>query len=505
MIKKILIAGGGSAGWMTASLMAKEFPDLDITLVESNKKLTIGVGESTLGHINSYFKVLGLKDKDWMSSCDATYKNSIQFTDFYKLGHRFQYPFGDFHNNNGVDYHDFCKLINYYDDLTTKDMVEFFNLNSLLVRYNKQINKNILGFDPEYHVAYHMDAEKLGIFLKNFFCKNVKHVIGHIQFVGKSETGIDHIIVDGQKFSADLYFDCTGFSSVLMNAYSNENFYKPFKYLINDRAFVSRRNYSDENDQRQNIKNVTDCKGMKYGWKWTIPLWNKISRGYVFSSRFDNEEKIAEEFSNDTGDDDFRKIEFVSGYRKFSWYKNIVSIGLSSGFIEPLESTGLFTTHENLLRVLKILKLNDLEVNSIDKTIYNKSVERHLTGLSEFVSMHYALSRRTDSKYWKYVREKYDYNEMNNYIDFFISSAQNLGSIFYKKFDVNFLEGMLFILPGMGFLPTTKTDILSDNTNYYMLQEQRQKVFKDLKNRRQLVTTFEDNFDYIKRHIYDED
>ena len=304
-IKKVTIIGGGSSGWMTAAALSKLCPHLDVTLVESSKVGTIGVGESTLGHINKYFGLLGLKDEDWMAACNATYKNSIRFTNFRQNdGTFFEYPF-----SAGFDYTDKPNGIQSWSELSTlypeeygpSTFAEFVCTgNTMLAKYNKQTKDEqhlLRNFDFKYDTAYHMDAQLLGKYLKETIAipNGVTHIIGDVHSHKKDHLGniTDIMLTDATVLKSDLWIDCTGFRSVLLEGWMGSEF-RPFeKMLANNKAMACRLPYED---REKEMHNVTDCHALGNGWVWNIPLWNRIGTGYVYSSRFCTQEEAEKEF-----------------------------------------------------------------------------------------------------------------------------------------------------------------------------------------------------------------
>jgi tryptophan halogenase len=520
-IKSLVIVGGGSSGWMTAAALTYKFPQLNITLIESEKISTIGVGESTLGHINRFMNFLDIKDRDFMPYCQATYKNSIQFTDFYKKQYRFQYPFGkiltvpDFVSDNGEDLDMlinsrvhaqtpqefyFLKIL-YEKEISFNDFSRYFNFNSFLAEYNKQTDENIEGFNFKDDTAYHLDATKFGDYLKNTFCKNITHIQETVTDIKLFDEGIEYIKTNDKTIKADLFIDCSGFSSILIDKFDNP--YYNFKNLVNDGAIVAQTPNLDESDRRKNIRNVTDCKGMKEGWMWTIPLWNRTSNGYVYSSKFSDKETIEREFRtelNYTGD--IKHVKFKHGCRKKSWIKNVVSIGLSYGFIEPLESTGLFTTHDNILKLVELLGMHDLSINQIDKQIYNDSIWQSTNVLADFVAAHYAFSRRTDTEYWDYVTQKIDYECVDIKIPSISDDIRTMLS--HHDYDYQNIEGFAYILAGMHYSPTNYEYMKwTENVNDTKRWEKLKNNFKlILQRRKNIVSKLEDNYDFLKEKIY---
>lgn len=468
--KKVAIVGGGSSGWMTAAALAKLCPHLDITLIESEKVGTVGVGESTLGHINRYLGILGLKDEDWMKACNATYKNSIRFTNFREgKGESFEYPFID-----GYDFTDKHNGLNswgevatmYPDEFPPETFSEFYApVNTLLAKYNKETRddeKELRHYNFKTNTAYHMDAGLFGQWLKENIAipYGVKHVYDELHSYRKDTFGnITQVFtVKGDIYQADLWIDCTGFRSLLLEEWMS-SFFIPFEnQLANDRAWATRIPYVD---REKEMHNVTDCHALNNGWVWNIPLWNRIGTGYVYSSRFctDNEaqkefrEHIAKTHSPEIAEEaEMFNIRIKHGYRHRAWKNNVVGIGLSYGFVEPLESTGLLTTHENIIRLVDTLNRRDGYVTRTEKEAFNFAAQQEVLGFREFVASHYALSQRTDTPYWRWCTQINDYFplQFNDFIPSTNSIANSIAAAMSNNHYNESTQGLTFIMAGMG-------------------------------------------------------
>ena len=460
-VNNVVIVGGGSSGWMTAAALLKLCPWVNVVLVESAKHPTVGVGESTLGHFNKYLKALGLRDEDWMAECNATYKNSIQFTNFRDNNDSvFQYPFGvyDYHldtmeigigGGNIEDFFDIQASIGAGEDLyeSPDGFATYYNAeNTLLATHNKQTdNKDgkFRNFDPAVDVAYHLDAEKFGQWLRVNVCEPWKqvdrftHIIGDVRGMVKDVTAggspaqsnriIKQLAVrlDESKKTigvvGDLFIDCTGFKGALIEGLMNVRHISFEKVLPNNKAYFARIPYEDQKFREIAMHNTTDCEGAENGWMWTIPLWDRIGVGYCWSDRFampteakqEFEMWIERKFNIEPGTYEIKELDIKHGYREKAWELNCLAIGLSYGFVEPLESTGLLTTHENVLRLVDVLKRRKGYITNLERSWYNYQAQREVIGFSKFVAMHYALSMRTDNPYWRHATQRCDYMEEN--------------------------------------------------------------------------------------------
>ena len=409
-INKILIVGGGTSGWMTAASIFKTLPNIEVSLVESRTVPTIGVGESTLGQFNIFLDMLGLKDEDWMAECNATYKNGIRFNDFSDLGKSYDYPFG---GRDRLDIKNkWAAVRDCYNLPINESYNEWHNDNSLLMKYNR-CTKNHDGlldaFDFRYDTAYHFDAKLFAEFLKKF-CTGVEHHYDNIVNVNKDEYGYI-TSVDGQlhgNYTADLFIDCTGFQSLLLEKEMGSEFLSYKSWLDNDRALAAHIPYRDRSKE---LVNYTKCTGIDSGWVWNTPLWDSLGVGYVYSSDFVSDDTAEMQLKKHLGVDDidFRRINIRHGIHKEGWVKNVVAIGLSYCFVEPLESSSLASTHECLLRLIRTLKDRNCRVNRFDIDLYNITSANDMDSWRDFVAIHYTTSLRDDTRYWRHQTQEKSY------------------------------------------------------------------------------------------------
>lgn len=274
-IKNILVVGGGSSGWMTAAAFQKSFgKQCRISLIESNKIPIVGVGESTIIGFNRFLKLVDLKDEEWMPACNAVYKNSIRFTNFAKNdGTSFHYPFGGEITKQSIA--DWSVLEAKHKH--SNSFCEFHNDNYHLAKWNRNTKNEdgiLRNFNFDEDTAYHFDASAFGKFLKTKF-PQVIHYTDDIIGVEKDEDGYLTCVLgeSGTKYQADLYVDCTGFKSLLLEKEMGSKFlsYKP--WLSNDRAIAAHLPYTNKEKQ---LTNYTDCHALSSGWVWNIPLWNRM-------------------------------------------------------------------------------------------------------------------------------------------------------------------------------------------------------------------------------------
>ena len=416
-VDRITVVGGGSAGWMTAAILIKAFPNKQITVIESPTVPIVGVGESTIAQINDYLQFLEIDEQEFMAYTDASYKLSIKFTDFYeKDSGGFHYPFGEPVLDDTVDgIQDWYYKKALYPETPVQDFVHSYYPTGYLLDANK-FSTNSQGFfhkfDPKWHAAYHFDATKFGAWLREHYCipKGVVHISNEVVDIESNSDGIEGLVLDGGEYiTADLFVDCTGWKSMLLAGAMREPFDSYEDMLPNNRAWATRLPYQNKELE---LEPYTNCTAIEHGWVWNIPLWSRLGTGYVYSDKYVTPEQALEEFKQHLMSDkvacpktreqvdilEYRDISMRVGIHNRTWVKNVVAIGLSAGFIEPLESNGLFTVHEFLFKLIKTLDRPAVKQWDID--VYNASCLQIFRNFAEFVALHYALSIRNDTNYW---------------------------------------------------------------------------------------------------------
>lgn len=461
-IDSVTIVGGGTSGWMTAAAFCKILPEIKVTLIESPNIKTVQVGESTLQQFNQYLNLMELKDSDWMKHCDATYKVSIKFTDFREINSEFHYPFGRHnaeHMIRGLDTWPIIRQLN--PEYNTLDKFAcFYNPLVNLAITNKMTDNDdnmIPNFFFDEDTAYHLDAIKFGTYLRDKICipSGMTHIKSNVVDIVKKVNGdIDYLILeDSQNISSDLFIDCTGFKSLLLEESMGSKFISFNDTLLNDKALAAKIPYDDIN---QELENFTNCTAIESGWVWNIPLWSRIGTGYCYSSKFASREQAEKEFrkylktKGKTLPDDyeFNEINIRHGKREKAWVGNVIGVGLSYAFIEPLESTGLLTTHDNIYKLIRIMQRRDRWVSGLDKSIFNKYLDNMIDGTRSFIEIHYALSMRSDTDYWKYVTSI----EYDN--DYDVSQLAT-NCLMYSNYK-DLKGGLPYITAGMGYLTSYK-------------------------------------------------
>ena len=517
----IIVVGGGSAGWMAASTLVRKFPNKNITLVESADIPKVGVGESTLAYIRDWTNYLGIDDKDFLKHTNGSYKLSIKFTDFYdKDSGGFHYPFGAPSENEDFNWNNWSLKKAFNPDTPTSDFAENFWPVMALVNANK-LSTNEDGkldnFRFEYHTAFHFDSLLFGKYLKDRYCipRGVKHIVGTVKDAPTDDNGISKIILDdGTELQADLYVDCTGFESLLLGKALEEPFVSYRDILPNNKAWAVQIPYTDKETE---LQPYTNCTALSNGWVWNIPLWSRIGTGYVYSDEFISDEDALQEFKDHlnsdkmtlhnpnrvTDDLNFRNINFKTGIYERTWVKNVLGIGLAAAFIEPLESNGLLSVHEFILEFCR--HVDRPVINQFDRDVYNARIQTVYKNFAQFVAMHYALSIRTDSKYWNKNRARVYDNNLTN-------TTSGFNDLYIKKTSThnhNGNAGIVCIANGMNYNVYDEIDISKEEIGYGI--DLKEKCNDFLYNRREKMNQWKaavenqlSTFEWLKTHIYND-
>ena len=436
---KIVIVGGGTAGWMTASTLVKAYPDWDISLYEDSKTPSVGVGESTTQYFRIWTHYLGLKDEEWMEACNATYKCSVRFHDFHQKGDdSWQYPFGPPRNDifNADYWFYYAKKGSWSNGKFARD----YSYAAACVDNNKFPEDNKYWQTGKFS-GFHFDAVLFANWLRDNYAKprGVKHIKKNLK----------------KKPKADLVFDCTGFKSQF-----NDSPWIDVDYLPNNSAVVTRIGYQDKENQ---LKATTDCTALKNGWVWNVPTYDRIGTGYVYCDKFCTDKEAIDEFRNHLADNVepdvavysdnmFRTIKWKTGRRKESWKDNVISIGLSAGFIEPLESNGILAIHNNLLTFLRVM--DDREnITQYMRDTYNNSCNQAFDEFASFIGIHFSLTQRNDTPYWQHISDMcYPKDRLLDRVQRnYTESSYKFGQL-YDWAD-NATEGVFYVMAGHGWNP----------------------------------------------------
>ena len=486
VISSICILGGGTSGFVTAAILSEYFKNISIKCVYSSSIGRIGVGESTQLAINDVFQFLKLRDRDWMPKCNATYKTNIKFEGWSDAD--FFYPFGDL---TGDDVSDFFILTHLFPDIKFNQFSRFHRYHSRFAELNRFSDE---GWDYHELSAYHFDTEKLAkLFYEVCLGNGVEFVDDKYIRANKSDDGnISSIKCENGTHEADMFIDCTGFHSELLGKVMGVPYKSYADTLVNNRCVAVKIPYTDKNEQ---LKCYTNNVAMKNGWCYEIPLWDGLSVGYVHSLKFTKPSEIDEEFEQKYGVAPSRGVDFKTGRYEKGWVKNVAAVGLSYGFIEPLEATGLASVVTNIFRLLEGLSTH-LSPNSFDREIFNHACGTHLDNDRTFVDMHYAASHRSDTEYWKYVTN-IDYHWNEHSCGRSIEMVTGDRDFSNKKAN----GGLSFILAGNGYSPHSPAFIEKmGDRNYYM--DLKNKILQEDKELTEKVLQYPTPAEFLRTNIY---
>lgn len=402
---RVVVLGGGTAGWMTAAGLAKLLPSqCSVHLVESEDIGIVGVGEATLPHIRGFVERLGIDEATFMKATHATYKLGIDFRDFGSIGTSYIHPFGSFGEPvAGVGFH------HYWLELQRQGMAGPIGEYSLAVKAAEanrfQTPAQDVSLASSYGYAYQFDATLFGPFMREFgMAGGVKRTEGKVTSVERdSESGnVTALVLEsGERIAGDLFVDCSGFRSLLLGDTLDEDWEDWTHWLPCDRAAAMPcAHVSDE------IEPYTTATAMPAGWRWRIPLQHRIGNGYVFASNFLSEDEACDAIAKAAEGSqlaDPRILRFRPGRRKKSWSHNVVGVGLASGFLEPLESTSIYLAQMAITYLIELFP-DGKDIDPKDRDEFNRLVDMEYDRVRDFLILHYNATSRDDSAFWDHVR-----------------------------------------------------------------------------------------------------
>ena len=404
-IKNVVIAGGGTAGWIAAALLNKVLGKvINITLIESSSIGTIGVGEATIPPIIQLNNALGINEQDFINATNASIKLGIEFENWKTPSHSYMHAFGSF----GKDF-PFCDFYNFWvkgQISGSEDSLWDFSLNYQAAKKHKFAPLSAITNTqlPGISYAFHFDATLYAEYLKKLaLSRGVKHIDAKIERVTQCpNTGqINSLTLDNNsQIEGDLFIDCTGQRALLIEQTLNTGFVDWSHYLPCDSAVAVQSTGSDE------LRPYTRSIAYNAGWQWQIPLQNRTGNGLVYCSRYLSDEgETALLLNNLPGEPttDPRLIKFKTGRRLKQWHKNVVAVGLSSGFLEPLESTSIHLIQSAVIRLIKLFPHNGISDALV--TEFNKQSVTEIEHIRDFIILHYKLTEREDSPFWRQCKQ----------------------------------------------------------------------------------------------------
>jgi len=484
-IKKVVIAGGGTAGWMAAAAIAKTIgKNLDIVLVESDEIGTVGVGEATIPTLQYFHQLLKINESEFLKATNGTFKLGINFENWRDVNEDYMHAFGVTGNDCWAAgfQHFWLKgknagIAGEFGEYCLENVV---GLNEKFA----QLPKNGLNY------AYHMDATKYGQFLRKIAESN-----GAIRKEGKiAQVNLDHstgfisslTLTNGEEIEGDLFLDCTGQRALLIEGALHTGYEDWSHWLPNDSAIAVQTKSTEQ------PKPYTRSIAHKFGWQWRIPLQNRVGNGIVYCSHYVSDDEAKATLLNNIEGETItepRVIKFRTGMRRKHWHKNCVAVGLASGFLEPLESTSIHLIQQSIVRLLRMFPQHDINNGDIDE--FNEQTRFEWETTRDFIILHYKVTNRNDSPFWRHCRNMEIPQQLAHRIKLF----EDTGRVFRKNNEL-FDDSWMQVMIGQGLTPKSYHPIV-DN----MSEEELIKFLKHIKsNIANVVTQLPAHGDFIKQY-----
>lgn len=472
-IQNVVIVGGGTAGWMCAAAIARmiEHAGVSVTLIESDLIGTVGVGEATIPSLQDFNRMLGIDENEFMRETQATFKLGIEFVDWHKVDARYIHPFGRFGLDiQGIKFHQLWRRLKMHPDYSySAGELADYNLctqAALMNRFSRPKGApNTVLSSMRY--AFHIDAGLYAKFLRRYSEKlGVRRVEGIVENVQQRvhDGFIEAVILKNDlRIEGELFIDCSGFRGLLTEKTLNTGYVSWAHWLPCNRA------------QAVPSKKIIDpipytrATADKAGWRWRIPLQHRTGNGYVYSNKFISDESAWQQLLLNLDSAPLaepRLLEFEAGHRKKLWNKNCVAIGLSGGFIEPLESTSIHLIQSGIAKLLALFP--DQSFSEVEVNEYNRTMIHEFETIRDFIILHYKATQRDDSELWRYFRSMDIPDSLATKIDLF----RNRGRLLRWEIDLFSEDSWLAVMLGQGILPQGY-DPLADslpvkNTNDYV-------------------------------------
>lgn len=441
--RRIVIAGGGTAGWMAAAALARTLGSvIELTLIESEAIGTVGVGESTIPPLVLYNRLLGIAEADFMRETQATFKLGIMFENWKDVGHKYFHSFGmagKDHWSAGFQHfwmhgltqgHDHS-----YDDYCLELMAAMESKFAHLP-------------DERMNYAYQLDAGLYAAFLRRMAeadgARRVEGKIADVELDGENGNIAAIRMEDGRRIEGDLFIDCTGFRALLIEGALQAGFDDWRHYLACDSAIAI---------QTASVRPpvpYTRAIAHDAGWQWRIPLQHRQGNGIVYCSRYlDHEDALDRLLGSIEGEPLIQpnRIRYITGVRRKQWHRNCVALGLSGGFLEPLESTAIHLIQRSVLRLIRMLPAG--EISPRDVTEFNDQTQVDMEQIRDFLVLHYKVTERRDSPFWQECADRAIPDSLEQKIELF----KETGRVFRKNEELFSENSWTQVMMGQGIMP----------------------------------------------------
>jgi tryptophan halogenase len=471
-IRNVVIVGGGTAGWMAAAALVRLLDSraLSITLVESDEIGTVGVGEATIPPIIAYNKMLGINEDEFLAATKATFKLGVEFVDWGAIGERYFHPFGPHGQDfRGVHFHQIYLLESRRRKLDDIGAWSMSGVAAALGRYarpeeNAPLPLSQLGY------AFHFDAGLYARFLRGIAePQGVKRIEGKIvdaRLDGATGHITEVVLEGGTTIAGDLFIDCSGFRGLLMEEKLGTGYESWAHWLPCDRAMAVPSSYSGQPDP------FTRSTARSAGWQWRIPLQHRMGNGLVYASDHladaDAEELLLANLEGESLAEP-RRLKFTAGRRRLAWNANVVSLGLSSGFVEPLESTSIQLIQSGIVKLLALFP--DRRFDRVERDEYNRQMQELFEDVRDFIILHYKVTNRDDSEFWKRCRAMDVPDSLQSKLDLW----RGKGRLFREGRELFQTASWVAVLLGQGSMPE-ETEPAADALDQAMIADALDKM-----------------------------
>jgi tryptophan halogenase len=416
-LKRVVIAGGGTAGWMAAAALSKQLGKvIDIVLIESDDIGTVGVGEATIPPLKVFHKLLGIDEQEFMRSTSATFKLGISFENWGNIDEKYIHSFGITGKSSYLaDFQHFW-LRGHNEGIAAPFGEYCYELQAAKAGKFATSDKSNINY------AYHFDAKLYAKYLRKFSeVREVQRLEGKIVKVLQSEDSgkIESLTLEsGQSIKGDLFIDCTGIHGLLIEKTLNTGYEDWSHWLPCDSAVaVQTKSVEGALPYTRSIAHAA-------GWRWRIPLQHRVGNGLVYCSKYLSDEEATQQLLSSIDGDTLNQpkvIRFKTGRRKKTWNKNCVSFGLSSGFLEPLESTSIHLSVTGIMRLMRLFPFGEDQQALADE--FNSQTRLEQEQIRDFIILHYHATQREDSPFWYYCKNMNIPETLAKRIDLFKQSA----------------------------------------------------------------------------------
>ncbi|MDO8343473.1 MAG: tryptophan 7-halogenase [Cellvibrio sp.] len=447
-IRKVVIVGGGTAGWMCAAALSRvlDLQQVAVTLVESDDIRTIGVGEATIPTLRDFNRLLGIDEADFVRKTQGTFKLGIEFDGWGQLGESYIHPFGSFGlDRPEVRFHQMWLKLRALEGGAGD--ISDYNLSLVTARLNRFNPPGNKGLLSTLRHAYHLDANLYGIYLREYAeARGVNRLQGTITGVTQGDDGFVKSVVlsDGHHIDGELFIDCSGFRALLIEDTLKVGYVDWNQWLTCDRAIAV------PSESTGPLRPYTCAMADEAGWRWRIPLQHRMGNGYVYSSAYLDDEAAKQRLLATLEGQPLaepRQLKFKAGHRSKLWEKNVVAIGLSGGFLEPLESTSIHLIQMGIARLL--LLFPDKDFKPALREEFNRLSLLEYEQIRDFIILHYKATRRDDSAFWRYCRDMKIPDSLQQKFDLFRAG----GRIIRFKDELFAENSWLAVMLGQGIIP----------------------------------------------------